>query len=153
MDKKVLFVRICFLTGAILDALFVLPLIYPKLAGFIVLGIDNYNPDAMTTYLMNVGAALMAGWAGILFWAAIKPIERRGIIPVTVFPLLSGLMAAGIYFYISNGIQLEKILPLLMISFLLIVAQSIGYFITKNIKNNLLSHQKALNCSMLSDGM
>ena len=133
MDMKILYLRICFLTGAILDAFFVLPLMFPKLAGFIV-GIDNYNPDTMTMYMMNVGAALMAGWTGILFWAAIKPIERKGIIPITIFPLLSGLIAAGIYFYISGGIQLEKILPLLMVSVILIISQSIGYFITKDFK-------------------
>lgn len=134
MDKKILFLRICFLTGAILDVFFVFPLIFPGLAGLMILGIDNYNTDFLSLYMMNAGAALMAGWAGILFWAAIKPIERRGIIPITIFPLLSGLIAAGIYFYISSGIQLIKILPFIMISVVLMVAQSIGYFITKDVK-------------------
>jgi hypothetical protein len=135
MDRKTLYLRICFITGAVLDAFFVPPLMFPKLAGCIVLGIDNYHPDTMAAYMMHVGASLMAGWTGILIWAAIKPIERRGIIPITVFPLLSGLMAAGIYFYISGGIQIERIVPLIMISFILIIAQSIGYFITKDVMN------------------
>jgi hypothetical protein len=134
MDKRILFVRISFITGAILDAIFVLPLTFPKLAG-ILLGVDNFIPDAITIYMMHAGAALMAGWTGILFWAAIKPIERRGIIPITLFPLLSGLIAAGVYCYISKGIRLDKILPLWTVSVVLIIAQSISYYITKDIKH------------------
>jgi hypothetical protein len=134
MNANAIFVRICFLTGAIFDVIFVFPLMLPSLFGM-MLGINNYSPDANTIYVMHAGAALMAGWAGILFWAAVKPIERRGIIPITLFPLLSGLIAAGIYFYISGGIELAKIVPLWMVSIILLIGQAIGYFITRNSGN------------------
>ncbi|MBP7736500.1 MAG: hypothetical protein KA369_11050 [Spirochaetes bacterium] len=134
MDKKVLFVRITFIAGAVADALFVPPLMFPKLAGMVI-GINDFAPDATALYLMNVGAALMAGWTGILLWAAANPIERRGIIPITLFPLLSGLIAAGIPFYMAGGISLGRMAPLWCVSVILMIAQGIGYFFMKNAKD------------------
>jgi hypothetical protein len=125
--KSILFVRTVFITGAVLDALFVIPLVSPRLAGLIVLHVDGYQADVMTTYMMNIAAALMAGWAGILFWAAVKPVERRGIIPITLFPLLSGLLAAGVRFYLAGGTSLANIVPLLFVSLVLMIAQGFGY--------------------------
>jgi hypothetical protein len=131
MDKKILFVRITFIAGAVADALLVPPLMFPKLAGM-VLGVNDFAPDAAALYLMNVGAALMAGWTGILLWAAADPIERRGIIPITLFPLLSGLIAAGIPFYMAGGISLGRMAQLWCVSLILMIAQGIGYFFMKN---------------------
>lgn len=136
MDKKILFVRITLISGAIADALFVPPLMFPKLAGMVI-GVNNFTPDPVSLYLMNVGAALMAGWTGILFWAAFKPIERRGIIPITLFPLLSGLIAAGVPFYLSGGITLGRIVPLWCVSLILMIAQAIGYFFMKEAAQRL----------------
>jgi hypothetical protein len=130
MNNKLLFVRSILIIGAVLDALFVPPLIIPSLAGMVI-GVKSFKPDAASLYLMHVAAALMAGWMGVLFWTAIKPVERRGIIPITLFPLLSGLAAAGIYFYQSGGISLGRTIALVSISMVLFIAQFIGYLFTK----------------------
>jgi hypothetical protein len=39
-------------------------------------------------------AALLFGWAGLLLWGAHSPIERRGILPLTIFPVIAGLAAS-----------------------------------------------------------
>jgi hypothetical protein len=45
------------------------------------------------TYAMRTGAPLMAGWTVLLIWADRKPLERRGVLPITVLPVIAGLMA------------------------------------------------------------
>ncbi|OHD09608.1 MAG: hypothetical protein A2086_14245 [Spirochaetes bacterium GWD1_27_9] len=134
MNKKILFLQIGFWAGAIFDAIMVPLFLFPKLASFI-LGIDNSNPDITTRYIMNVGAALMAGWTVLLIWAALKPIERKGIVLLTLFPL-AGIIGSGISLYISNGIQLDKILPIWIGQGILFIIYCFNYFNTKSIKYN-----------------
>lgn len=42
---------------------------------------------------MRTGAPLMAGWTVLLLWADRRPLERRGLLPITVVPVIAGLMA------------------------------------------------------------
>jgi hypothetical protein len=42
---------------------------------------------------MRTGAPLMAGWTVLLLWADRQPLERRGVLPITVLPVIAGLMA------------------------------------------------------------
>jgi hypothetical protein len=51
---------------------------------------------------MGIGASLMAGWTVLLGWAACDPIERRGVLLITFFPVLTGL-AVFTLIGISNG--------------------------------------------------
>jgi hypothetical protein len=44
-------------------------------------------------YALRTGAPLMAGWTVLLLWADRKPMERRGILPITIAPVIAGLMA------------------------------------------------------------
>jgi hypothetical protein len=44
-------------------------------------------------YAMRSGAPLMAGWTLLLLWADRRPLERRGVLPITVVPVIAGLMA------------------------------------------------------------
>jgi hypothetical protein len=35
----------------------------------------------------------MAGWTVLLLWADRKPLERRGVLPIRIAPVIAGLMA------------------------------------------------------------
>jgi hypothetical protein len=41
----------------------------------------------------RAGAPLMAGWTVLLPWADRRPLERRGVLPITVIPVIAGLTA------------------------------------------------------------
>jgi hypothetical protein len=43
-------------------------------------------------YGMRYGAPLMAGWTALLLWADRRPVERRGVLPITMAPVIAGLM-------------------------------------------------------------
>ncbi len=47
---------------------------------------------------MYVGAMFMAGWAVLLAWGAIRPIERRGLLLITSGFLLLSVIADFVFF-------------------------------------------------------
>jgi len=75
--------------GAIADGLAVIPMLFPDMGGFLF-GISNFNPGIEYRYAMGVGASLMLGWAFLLIWADRQPAERKGVLLLTVFPVLFG---------------------------------------------------------------
>ncbi len=40
---------------------------------------------------MGMAGSLMTGWTFLLVWAVRKPVERRGVILLTAFPVVFGL--------------------------------------------------------------
>jgi len=104
IKNRILFVRNCFLIGAIIDLAAVVPLLFP---------------DA---------ARVMLGWTVLLFWGSFKPLERRGILLITVFPVLIGLFASSILVVYSGFIDAIYILPLWIIYILLIPIYIFAYF-------------------------
>lgn len=44
-------------------------------------------------YALRSGAPLMSGWTALLLWADRRPLERRGVLPITIAPVLAGLIA------------------------------------------------------------
>jgi hypothetical protein len=66
---------------------------------------------------MYVGASLMAGWTALLVWADRKPVERRGVILLTVIPILVGMIGSSFYAAASGLVAPARILPILVLQF------------------------------------
>ena len=80
--------------GALIDAIAAAGMTYPKLYGPTL----RFDPGSRRTgpeftYAMRAGAPLMAGWTVLLVWADRRPLERRGVLPITIVPVIVGLMA------------------------------------------------------------
>jgi hypothetical protein len=80
--------------GALVDALAAVGMAHPKLFGPTL----RFDPEFRRagpefTYAMRAGAPLMAGWTVLLIWADRRPLERRGVLAITVLPVILGLMA------------------------------------------------------------
>ena len=45
---------------------------------------------------MAIGGILMAGWTILLWWAVRDPIERRFVILLTAFPVVSGFFTVAL---------------------------------------------------------
>jgi len=88
MNFRILWLRIAYWVGIILDARAALRMVFPELD-------PGANPAFVTDlgyrYAMAFGAALMAGWTALLFWADRKPVERRFVLVLTVCPVILGL--------------------------------------------------------------
>jgi hypothetical protein len=73
-------------------------------------GTEDRVPGADYRYAMGLGASLMLGWTVLLLWADRKPVERRGVLPITVLVIV-GLASAGAYAVRSDLIALSNMIP------------------------------------------
>jgi len=106
--------RIAYRTGAVFDALMVIPMLFPRLGGALF-GIARFQPTADYKYAMIVAASLMLGWACLLIWADRQPVERRGVLLLTVLPVLAGLIASGVYAVVAHLVAPWSMAPALVI--------------------------------------
>ena len=128
MQNKVIFLRISYWLGAVLDGFMVLPMLCHRIGG-IIFGIDNFNPGNDFKYAMMVGASLMLGWTVLLIWADRKPVERKGVIMITVIPVLIGLILAGVFAVSSGLIRIEKMIPTWIIQSILLILFCYSYYV------------------------
>jgi len=89
-DDAVRWLRISYWAGAILDALATLSMLSPTLFAT-TNGLTNFHPGVEYRYAMGMGASLMLGWTALLLWADRKPVERKGVLPITLAPVVLGL--------------------------------------------------------------
>jgi predicted CoA-binding protein len=85
--------RISYWTGAAVDTVAAALMLFPE-AGRVVYGVTVLEQSAAYRYAMGLGASLMLGWTLLLLWADRKPMERRGVLPITVV-VIAGLAWAG----------------------------------------------------------
>ena len=110
MKRKTTFLKISYLTGAVLDGFTVVPMVFPKI-GAKLFGLANFNPDPYYRYAMFLAASLMLGWTILLLWAYFKPFERRGVLIITVIPVICGIIASNVYAVVSKAVELRAMLP------------------------------------------
>jgi hypothetical protein len=90
MESKVKTLKVICWVGALADLVFFVAMIVPSMWGW-MFGIVDFAPDLQHRVDMGVGAALMLGWTGLLLWVGQDPVGRRGVMALTIFPVLIGL--------------------------------------------------------------
>ena len=134
--NKILLLKISLWAGAIFDGLVLFPMLSPRIGGMIF-GIPNFSPGMDYTYAMLIGASLMAGWTSLLIWAAMKPVERRAIFVLTVFPVLIGLILSGIYAADSTFVPLGKMISTWIVQSVLVALYIICYFLARTMTKDV----------------
>jgi len=107
--KSVVLLRVAFWVGAVFDAMTIIPMLVPRI-GARVFGLVNFAPGPEYRYAMSLAAALMLGWTALLLWADRKPVERRGVLPLTVVAVI-GLAAAGTYAVVAGVVPAKRMAP------------------------------------------
>lgn len=125
-SQRIKFLRISYWAGAIFDALVIVPMLSPKVAS-VAFGIPNFNPGSDYRYAIYIAASLMLGWVCLLIWADRKPVERRGVLLLTIFPVLTGLVISGIYAVASNLIPMDKMVPTWIVQGILAILFGYSY--------------------------
>ena len=122
MKSKIILLRISYWVGALADGLATFRMLNPKLAfGF------EYR------YALGLGAVLMLGWTFLLIWADRKPLERKGVLLLTVFPVLTGILMVEIYAVAAGLMTMEEMAPTGSFIMALIVLFSFSYFNAKSV--------------------
>ncbi len=127
MKNNIAILRISYWFGAILDGIMVIPMLFPNIGG-IMFGINNFHPGNDYKYAMMIGASLMLGWAILLLWADRKPLERKGVILITMFPVVTGMILSGVYAVSTGLIRIEKMAPTWILQAVLLLLFMYGYF-------------------------
>ncbi len=108
--------RASYWAGAIADAAVGVLILIPSRMG-----------ETEFRYPMGLAAALMFGWTVLLIWADRKPVERKGILLITVFPVLSGLVLSGIWSVTAGLLPATKIIPSSLVCVVLAVLMLYSY--------------------------
>jgi hypothetical protein len=119
--------RISYWLGAIVDGFMVVPMLSPRV-GEALFGIEDFDPGDEYGYAMMIGASLMLGWTVLLLWADRKPLERKGVLLITVFPVIIGLALAGVFAVKVGMIGVERMTPTWVLQAMLIVLFCYSYY-------------------------
>jgi hypothetical protein len=134
-STQIKFLRISYWAGAIFDAFVIIPMLSPKVAS-VAFGIPNFNPGNDWGYAMRVGASLMLGWVCLLLWADRKPVERKGVLLLTIFPVLVSLIYSGFYAVTTNLITARNMAPTWIMQGVLLLLYGFSYLNSKELDVN-----------------
>ena len=95
-------------------------------------GIVDFTPGPDYVFAMGIGASLMFGWTVLLLWADRKPVERKGILPITIFPVIVGIYASRLYGISSGFLSFANSIPDLIIPIFLCALFLWSYYNTPN---------------------
>ena len=126
MESKILFLRVSFWAGAILDVVAFLIMWFPSLFA-LNNGLTNFNPGIEYRYAMGMGAPLMLGWTILLLWADRKPIERKSILLITLLVVL-GEVVTEIFGVVTSFITVPAMLLTWMIQLIVSVLFVFSYW-------------------------
>ncbi len=98
--KRTLWLRVSCWVGAVADGLATLRMLFPA---------KEYGVE--TRYALGLAASLMLGWTFLLLWADRRPLERKGVVLLTAFPVVTGLLLAEIYAVLAGLTTFRAMLP------------------------------------------
>ena len=110
MKRKILWLRINYWVGALMDGFAALQMIFPNLFAM-TYKLADFSPGLDWYYAAGRGASLMVNWSCLLLWVDRKPIERKGIFLITIFPVLLGLAISALFAVHSPWITVSDMLP------------------------------------------
>jgi hypothetical protein len=127
MQATIRWLRLCYWAGALLDGGAVIQMLWPRLFG-VMNRLPEFAPGADYRFAMGMGASLMAGWTALLLWADRRPLERKGVLPLTVIPVVVGLVANEGRALANGFLDLGAVAPLWVAQTILSVVFLITYF-------------------------
>lgn len=120
LSTAIRWLRVSYLAGAASDGLIGILMLLPSRMG-----------EEEFRYPMGLGASLMFGWAALLLWANVQPMERKGVLIITIFPVISGLVAAGVWAVQAGRFPVQKIVPSTTLGLVLIFLMGFSYWRAK----------------------
>ena len=101
---KIGLLRLSYWIGAIADLIVGIGMVYPRFLAY-ALRLEAPPLAIETRCALGMGASLMFGWTALLLWADRKPLERSGVLVLTV-AVIFGLAFTTLYGSLSGYIPL-----------------------------------------------
>ena len=128
MNNKILWLRIAYWVGIIVDAIGAIMMLFPSLyAQFSNVSFEN---DTGFSYAQRNNFPLMIGWTILLLWANHKPLERKGVVFITLLVII-GYTVFLIYSIASGYTTLQSSISELIREAMMIALFSYSYFNAK----------------------
>ena len=120
MDRRIFWLRASYWTGAIAGAAAALQMIIPGLSSF---PSKADFPDSLYT-----ACSFLLGWSLLLIWADRRPQERKGVLLLTLIPLLSAWVASEIFGVLFSELSFTARLPFWVLQGFLSFLFTFSYF-------------------------
>lgn len=142
-SQRLKVIRFAYWLGAIMDGLFAIDMTVIALFGtstpllteaftqisFIAEGGLAYQ------YAIGIGAALMWGWTVLLIWADQKPVKRRGILIITLFPVIVGIFITNIITILNGLVNFQSFVLRLSVQIGLMALYLISFLFAEKLAN------------------
>jgi hypothetical protein len=126
VNNGVLWLRVCYWFGAIADLVNGIVMLVPTLSRS-MFGLSEVDVGMGYKYALWMGAPLMLGWALLLVWADRKPVERKGVLLLTLFPVIFGLILAAVFAVTSGFVSADRMIPIWVLQAVLVLLFGFGY--------------------------
>lgn len=131
-NTVILWLRISFWAGAIVDVIAALLMLFPALFVFMNRPAD-FEVNAAYRYAMGMGAPLMLGWTVLLLWADRKPIERKDVLPITLLVVI-GEIVLQVWGIVNGFVPFFAMAPSFVMQTILIVLFLFSYLKARNLQ-------------------
>ncbi|MHA1906659.1 MAG: hypothetical protein ACW98Y_05155 [Candidatus Thorarchaeota archaeon] len=139
-ENRILVLRAGYWIGAILDGIYSINVLLVWLidgySGFDPIRLLRFTEGLPSRYAWGMVFAFMISWTILLIWADRKPVERRDVILLTAFPLVSILLADTFFAIAANLVGWGDILAIQLVYIFLIVIFAVGYLLTRRLEND-----------------
>lgn len=134
-NDAIRWLRISYRAGAILDALAALSMLSPALFAA-TSRLPDFRPGIEYRYAMGMGAALMLGWTVLLLWADRRPPERKGVLLITLLPVMTGLVLNEIHAVSDTFLSIAALAPVWVAQVLISVLFLFSYLNARGIEGS-----------------
>jgi hypothetical protein len=124
--------RLSYWAGAVLDFAAGWMMLVPALFAFTNRP-DSFSPTNEYGYAMGMGAPLMFGWTVLLLWADQKPLERKGILPITLL-VIFGEVITQVWGIAVGFVPFSAVLPSFVMQAILVSLFCFAYFNARRIE-------------------
>ncbi len=121
MKTTIKWLKASYIIGAVADGIIAVLMMIPGRMG-----------ETEFRYSMGLAAALMFGWTLLLVWGNRKPMERKGVLLLTIFPVITGLITTGIWAYASGIFTLQKTTPMVILGLAIALLMGFSYLKARN---------------------
>jgi hypothetical protein len=127
LGGKLVFIKVACWIGIIGDFLTCIPLLFPKIAEKMY-GLESIAVTGEYLYVTRIAAALMLGWTFLLFWVVLKPLERKGVLLLTLVPVMCGIVIAGIFAVTSGMVPVSNMVPIWIFNGIIVIVFALAYY-------------------------
>lgn len=134
MNRSATWLRISYWAGALIDVLAAVQMLVPGIFAA-TNQLTDFDPPFAYRYAMGMGASLMLGWTVLLVWASRRPVERKVILLITIFPVIVGMVLNEIGAVSAQFITAGALAPVWIMQAVLIVLFGFSYLYASRSEN------------------